>query len=125
MDVETYPDLDVTGREITDDDAAIIEALRRGLSQPPGTLDYDPAQGFDLRALLSRQLGPGDVSLISGRVEAQAKRDERIARARATVEWSPATERLSGRLWLQRRDGRELRLTVAATALSLTLLRET
>lgn len=124
MDVATWPDLDVTGREIDDEDDAIIEALRRGLSQGPGTLSYDPAQGFSLMAVLSRQLGAGDLSLISGRIEAQAVRDERIQRARATVTFVESTGQLSGRLWLQRRDGSELRLTVAASALSLELLRE-
>lgn len=120
MDVSTFPDLDVSGRDIGEDDS-ILECLRRGLMMPAGTLAYDPGQGFDLRAILSRSMGPSDYYAIEDAVEAQARRDERIAKARAKV--VSLGEKISISLVLVKRDGSLLRLTVAADKLTVTLLR--
>lgn len=122
MDVSTFPDLDVSGRDI-DEDASIIECLRRGLSMSAGTLDYAPEQGFDIRALLSRGVNTAQLFSVEDAVAAQARRDERIAQARATATYQG--EALSIALVLVKTDGSLLKLTVAADALSLTLLRET
>lgn len=121
MDVSTFPDLDVSGRDI-EEDASILECLRRGLSMSAGTLDYAPDQGFDIRALLSRGIDTARLYSVEDAVAAQARRDERIARARATATYQ--AEALSISLVLVKTDGSLLKLTVAADALSVTLLRE-
>ncbi len=122
MDVSTYPDLDITGRDLTEDES-IVECLRRGLSQPPGTLSYSPSDGFDLRALLSRATDLRSLYVIDGAIEAQALRDERVAKASFTVAWEANGEVLRARGLLVKRDGAELRLTVEASKLTVTLLR--
>lgn len=122
MDVSTFPDLDVSGRDIGED-ASILECLRRGLSMSAGTLDYAPDQGFDIRAILSRGIDPAQIYSIEDAVAAQARRDERVSRARATASYQG--EALSISLVLVKTDGSLLKLTVAADALSVTLLRET
>lgn len=121
MDVSTFPDLDVSGRDI-DEDASIFECLRRGLSMPAGTLEYAPDQGFDIRALLSRGLDVSRLFSVEDAIAAQARRDERIAGARATATYQG--EALAVSLVLVKTDGALLKLTVAADALSVTLLRE-
>lgn len=122
MDVSTFPDLDVTGNELTED-ASIIECLRRGLSQPAGSLSYSPEDGFDLRAILSRAVDLRRTFVIEDAVQAQALRDERVAKASVSVSYDVSTEAVRGTILLTKRDGRDLRLTVAADRLSVSLLR--
>lgn len=120
MDVSTYPDLDLTGRWITEDES-ILECLRRALEQSPTKLDYAPDSGWPLLTLLSRAVDTRRIYQFEDAIEAQALRDERVSKA--TVDLSYVDERLSGTIVLVKSDATTLRLTVEATSLSLELLR--
>ena len=93
VDVSTFPDLDLSGRWI-DEDASIIECFRRGITQPAGALEYSPEDGFYLRTLLSRGIDQRLTYAYEDALETQAKRDERVAAATATVTYDVSTETL-------------------------------
>lgn len=83
-DVSTYPDLDPTLSLRTGRDM-LTEAIIRRLSTPQGGLFYDLDYGTDVRSLLNERIQDRDLRIIEGRVEAEAKKDERIMEADAEV----------------------------------------
>lgn len=122
MDVSTYPDLDISGRTLDEDDS-ILQCLHRGLDQSAGKLAYAPEDGFPLRALLSRGIDPARIFVIESKIEDQAKLDERISAAKASL--SLDGERLVGTVQVVKRDGQSLRLTLTADRVTVALLRGT
>lgn len=85
VDVSTYPDLDPSGRNITNG-RAIAECAARRLTTTPGLLEYtDDDDCIDIRAYLSTATDARDLYRIAGRVERIIIRDERVKAVRAEV----------------------------------------
>lgn len=117
-DISTFDDLDDTGRGI-DEDESILQCLRRACLTVPGELAYAPDEGVPLRALLSRA-HTDNGSEVEAAIEAQAIRDDRVAKASATL---VSRDPIHIQVALVKADGGSVRLTLAGDALSLAVLR--
>jgi len=82
-DIHT-PDLDLDPLfTLVSEGQMLAEAIARRLFTRRGTLLGDPSYGRDLRALINGD--DADPATIRARVEAEARADERVKTARATV----------------------------------------
>lgn len=68
---------------------ALGQALGRRLVTPRGSLEGDPAYGYDLRTHLNDD--SPDVGTIGAEVAAELLKDERVARARASATFDGST----------------------------------
>lgn len=83
-DVDTFPDLDGTGRMISGPRVIMVMALRR-LTTPYGSLRYDPDFGLDLREYLNEDLDAVALLMLQSRIVMEVSKDERVLRCTARV----------------------------------------
>lgn len=96
-------------------------AIARRLCTPRGGLFYDPDYGFDLRALLSKEMPKGAILAIGPQIESEATKDERVLSARADLSFDESSRKLTITLFLTDADG-PFRLILAASAVTVELL---
>lgn len=94
----------------------VVEAVVRRLQTPRGGLWYDPAYGTDLRQYLN---GVVPRFRVASDVEEEARKDERVQAARATVTFSGET--MTVVLTLELADG-PFALTIGVDALTVKLI---
>lgn len=91
IDVACVDDIDPTF-ELVSGRKALVQALARRLATPRGGLFYDGTYGYDLRAVLNASVEDfGGVYAIAAAVEAECQKDERVATARASVNFNRET----------------------------------
>lgn len=85
VDVSTYTrndegelDLDPTGQEISGA-RVVAESVARGWETDPGSLPWAEDEGADLARYLNADLSDAEVLALSVELEADARRDERVA----------------------------------------------
>lgn len=83
-DISTFPDLDPafalrTGPHV------VAEAVARRFITPRGSLFWDPAFGFDTRALLNDAIPASQLPTIASQLETEAMKDERVLGANVSV----------------------------------------
>lgn len=61
------------------------QALARRLITPRGTLCDDPNYGYDVRGELNDDLAPADVGRIASSIDAELRKDERVADSATTA----------------------------------------
>lgn len=98
----------VSGRE------ALAQAVARRLTAERGSLFYDPNYGTDVRLSLNDSATSASLFRLRTAIEAEAMKDERVERARATVEVEDSGRRIKVRLYLTDSDG-PFQLVLAVT----------
>lgn len=94
-DLYGVEDLSYALHEVQDQRLGVAQAIGRRLQS---LLYYDDDYGYDMRQLLSAAMLPELTGQIEHRVEEEALKDERVARARATVNRSDNGETIDVRL---------------------------
>jgi phage baseplate assembly protein W len=122
-DISCYPDLDaaetlVSGR------TGLAQAIARRLTTPRGGLFYDGHYGTDLRSFLSEGFGPDTQARVAAAIEAECRKDERVAGVSADVTFNPAAQSMKISVSLNDGDG-PFTLTLSVTALTVELLTTT
>lgn len=120
-DVSTFPDLDVTGREIEGVRAVAECTLRRFMSEE-GATSYDRTFGRDIRDLLNEDMTERDARREEQRLATQAELDERILRASVSLTLEPSAHKLKIRVTGELADGTEFRFVLAVTDVSAVVL---
>jgi predicted HTH transcriptional regulator len=120
-DVSTFPDLDVTGRGISDK-RSVAEAVLRRWTTEEAQLEYDRDAGFDLRDLLNEDLSASDLRRYAARAGIEAEKDERIQRMTVTMELDASKFTLTVRAVGVLLDDRDFSLTASITQISADLL---
>lgn len=122
LDVSTFPDLDVQGRQISDV-RTVVECSLRRLITPNGSLTYDPDFGYDLRDLLNDDLSDRDLRRHSSLVAIELEKDERVLSASASLSWDPVRPFvLKVRITATLIDDREFTFTAAISSVGAELL---
>lgn len=103
------PDLSVvTGR------LALGQSLGRRLQTPLGGLFYAPDYGFDLQRRTGAGVPGGSLATLSGNVENECLKDERVEDVRAKLSFTEATQTLTAELEVVSSEGPfDLVLTVS------------
>lgn len=105
IDVSCVDDLDPTFALVSGP-VALAQALARRLATPRGGLFYDGTYGYDLRAILNASVEDfGGTFAIASAVEAECMKDERVARAGATVSFNRGTEKLTVAVAIEGSEG--------------------
>lgn len=120
-DVSTFPDLDVTGREI-EDVRAIAECTLRRFTTEEGSVDYDRSFGRDIRDLLNEDMTERDARREERRLANQAEFDERILRADVSLTLIAREHKLKIRVTGELADGREFSFLLAISKVSAEVL---
>lgn len=116
-DFDGVDDIHPSLREVSGQ-LAVAQAVARRLMTPRGGLFYDRSYGFDVRAYLNAAAPPiGEI--VSG-VEGEAEKDERVARATATVTYLSETMTIS--LKLETVAFGTFRLTLDVSELTVSIL---
>jgi hypothetical protein len=119
----TYtPDLDPSFSLITGT-RVVGEAIARRLMTPRGALLYDPDYGLDLRAYLNDDLDTRELYTLGALIEAEAEKDERVLSAVVDLSLDARSSRLTIRLTVTLLDAESYALTLAADAVTVTILR--
>lgn len=84
-DFDGVDDLHPSLREVSGP-LAVVQAIARRFMTPRGALFYDREYGFDLRAYVNTS-DPRVGAIVSG-AQAEAEKDERVARAQVKVQWA-------------------------------------
>ena len=63
----------------------LAQALMRRLTTPRGGLWYDPNYGFDLRILVGATLTNSQLGALSGMIEVECEKDDRVSSARCAL----------------------------------------
>lgn len=120
QDVSTYPDLDPSGRNITDG-RAVAECAARRLMTSAGLLSYtDDDDCLDLREFLSGSVRPSVLFALASRIEGIVERDERVLSANAEV--TQVGDGLRITVQIEPSGGPVFSLVIATTAISVQLL---
>lgn len=85
-DVSTFPDLNVTGQQVSDT-RSVVECCLRRLITPNGSLSYDRDFGYDLRDLLNDDLTDAELRRYEARIAIELEKDERVRSADASLAW--------------------------------------
>lgn len=120
-DVSTFPDLDVTGRDISDV-RAIAECTLRRFTSEEGSLAYDKTFGKDIRDLLNEDMTERDARREEQRLATQAELDERILRADVSLTLEPSAHKLKVRVTGELSDGTEFSFVLAISKVSAEVL---
>lgn len=83
-DCSCVPDLDPTF-SIRSGPHVVGEAIARRFLTPRGSVSWDLAYGWDTRQLLNDYLQPLQFPQIAAQLEAEARKDERVASASVTL----------------------------------------
>lgn len=122
LDVSTFPDLDVQGRQISDV-RSVVECTLRRLITPNGSLRYDTDFGYDLRDLLNDDLTDLELRRHAARVAIEVEKDERVRSATASLAWDPVRPFvLKIRITATLIDDRTFNLTAAISDIGAELL---
>lgn len=120
VDVVTYPSLDPNFTLLKGMNC-VAERVYRRFSTQRGSLTFHPDDGLDIRAMLSKGMTSRQLAAIKGAVEAEAKKDEQVDDATASVDFDEPTFTLTIQLSLKASDDTTFSLTLAVTALDVTL----
>jgi hypothetical protein len=88
--VDADGDLDIGLRTVSGP-RVLAEDLRRRFESNPGSVFYAEGEGFALSSLLHQGMSATDRARAQTRIAAEAERDERVLRARATIDFNEAT----------------------------------
>jgi phage baseplate assembly protein W len=102
---------------------ALSQAIARRLSTPRGALFYDLDYGFDLTAFLNADIDDRLLFQIGVGVENEARKDERVRDATATVTYDKQTEKLSVVVQGSASDG-PFQLILSVDAVTVDILRD-
>ncbi len=95
LDLSCVTDIEPTLAEVDPaSPRAIIQAVIRRFTTPRGALLDDPDYGLDIRAVLSRGATQRDVRAISGSLQGEAQKDDRVARCEVKLVASLLTRRV-------------------------------
>jgi hypothetical protein len=125
LDVSTVPSLDVSFAWRASSVGMLGEALSRRLETPGGGLSYDPAYGYDVRALLGDGFDARNVPAIAALVAAELAKDERVADVQVestAIDASGISYRLALRVIVLPVQGEAFALTLAIDNVSADLL---
>lgn len=120
VDVDTFPDIDDSGRAISGPRVVMVMALRR-LTTPRGSLDYDRDFGFDLRDYLNEDLSAADLATLQQEIASELTKDERVDDCSASVTLLDGLLRI--RISLTTTTG-DMNFTLAITDVSAEILSE-
>lgn len=120
-DIRCVDDLDPTFAIVTGE-RAIAQALARRLTTPRGGLFYDGEYGFDLRRYANSDFDASVAFRVSAAVEAECRKDERVADATADTTYDAATETMRVVVACLGRDGSRPRLTLSVDDVTVTIL---
>jgi phage baseplate assembly protein W len=119
-DLHCADDLDPTMPEVTGR-VALVQAILRRLSTPPGSLFYDPDYGIDVREYVGEGLDAADLFYVQTEIERECLKDERVRAAQARVSLDASTGVLTISLQLRDATG-PFRLVLSVDQVTLTLL---
>lgn len=120
-DVSTFPDLDKTGRTISDN-LALAECCLRRLTTDEGSLDYDLDFGRNLSELLNEDLDERELRREEALAAQQLELDERIATASVTLSLDRSAMKLTVKVTGELVTGRTFDFVASVNALSAELL---
>lgn len=121
VDIVTYPSLDPNFALLTGI-RALAERIYRRFLTPRGFMTFHPGDGLDIRAFLSKGINSRQLASIRGLVEEEAKKDEQVDDADATVDFDEPSESLSIALAITASDSSTFTMTMSVTSLDVTLL---
>lgn len=98
-------------------------AMARRLSTPEGSLSYDLTYGYDVRNLLNASSTSNILKIAPSKITRQCLLDERIASCAVTFNFNYQLSTLTIGLQFTLSDGSPFSLVLAATAVSVTLLK--
>jgi phage baseplate assembly protein W len=119
-DISCWPDMDPNGALVSGR-TMLAQALARRLTTPRGSLFYDTHYGTDIRYFLNEGFTNEAQSRIAAAVEAECRKDERVATVKATVTFNPAAQSLAISIALSDAAG-PFTLTLDVTKLTVDLL---
>lgn len=123
VDISCLPDLD-PGFGLISGRAALAECVGRRFVTTAGTLLNCPRFGKDLRDYVNAGFDAAGLVRLRHDVEAEARKDQRVSKATAAVEYDSDTRALTVTVELVDGDG-PFTLTMLVTALSVDFLRST
>lgn len=121
VDVVTYPSLDPSFR-LLQGIQVLAERLYRRFTTPKNFLTFQPGDGLDLRSFLSKAMTNREVQALKAQVEKEARKDQQVDDATATVVFNQSAESLTIALSVEPSDESSFTLTMGVTALDVTLL---
>jgi len=121
-DVSTFPDLDVRGVQIREEES-VAECCLRRLGIDNGSISYDKDAGFNLRDLLNEDLSDSDLRRNEVRAAMECEKDERVRSATVSMTLDAATFTLKVRIRGVLVSGRTFALTAAISKVSVELFR--
>jgi hypothetical protein len=119
-DIPVFPDLDDTLTPRTGT-AIVLDAVARRFVTARGVLWAHPDYGRDLRQYLNAPMTSSTLARIKADVEDQAKQDERVDSAKASVSYDAPSQRVRIRLALGLDSG-PFALTLVVSQLTVELL---
>lgn len=119
-DISAIPDLDPSftlrsGKEV------LGEALVRRLTTARGSLAYAPNYGIDIRDYLNRAFDNRLLARLRSYMEAELRRDERVAEVSVTLSYTAATQTIAASIEVVSAEG-PFRLTLGVSQTSVELL---
>lgn len=96
-DLSCVDDLDADMREVSGDDiASLAQALMRRILTPRGSVPDAPDYGIDLRGYLHRPSTRAELLALSGDVQNEWSKDDRVARSEVQISAIEMGKRISG-----------------------------
>jgi hypothetical protein len=119
--VDEDGDLDVnfgtiSGRQV------VAEDIRRRFSSPRRSVFYAEGEGIDLRDLLNESFTAQSKLALEVAIAAEARKDERVVRVRARIDFNAATKTMKVTLAMDLSDGSSFRLVLAVDQLTVEIL---